>query len=209
MRIVNSRIPVIVGIGEITDRPADLTSGLEPLALLEQALKRAEHDSGTSLLQADTYLLEGTYNAPAGTILQFGCGIPTAPLQGQPSLVLNGPGQFQFISGDLLFPLTVISNLVLTGGTLHLGAAFEGGSITNLALDGITLTNTLPVTGGLAMTNSSVTGASTVANGGAWSAYGAKRAQPVATGGKWESPENGSNKPIGSGWQPTATVSQW
>ncbi len=36
------RIPVIVGIGEITDRPAELTSGLEPLALLEEALQRAE-----------------------------------------------------------------------------------------------------------------------------------------------------------------------
>src|SRR5271163_693769 len=44
------RIPVIVGIGEITDRPAELTSGLEPLTLLEQALKRAEADSGAKLL---------------------------------------------------------------------------------------------------------------------------------------------------------------
>src|SRR6184192_4054650 len=44
------RIPVIVGVGEIVDRPADLKSGLEPLALLEQALKRAEADSGGKLL---------------------------------------------------------------------------------------------------------------------------------------------------------------
>jgi acetyl-CoA C-acetyltransferase len=44
------RIPVIVGVGEITDRPADLKSGLEPLALLEEALKRAEADSGSKLL---------------------------------------------------------------------------------------------------------------------------------------------------------------
>jgi acetyl-CoA C-acetyltransferase len=44
------RIPVIVGAGEITDRPADLKSGLEPLVLLEQALKRAEQDSGGKLL---------------------------------------------------------------------------------------------------------------------------------------------------------------
>jgi acetyl-CoA C-acetyltransferase len=44
------RIPVIVGVGEITDRPSDLKSGLEPLALLEQALKRAEADSGGKLL---------------------------------------------------------------------------------------------------------------------------------------------------------------
>src|SRR5438067_2655050 len=48
--VSDDRIPVIVGIGEITDRPADLKSGLEPLALLEQALKRAEQDSGGKLL---------------------------------------------------------------------------------------------------------------------------------------------------------------
>jgi hypothetical protein len=41
-----------------------------------------------------------------------------------------------------------------------------------------------------------------------WSIYGAQRAQPVATGRKWEGPENGSNKPIGKRWQPTATVSE-
>jgi acetyl-CoA C-acetyltransferase len=46
----DDRVPVIVGVGEITDRPADLKSGLEPLALLEQALKRAEQDSGGQLL---------------------------------------------------------------------------------------------------------------------------------------------------------------
>jgi acetyl-CoA C-acetyltransferase len=44
------RIPVIVGVGEIADRPKEITGGLEPLALLEQALKRAEQDSGGKLL---------------------------------------------------------------------------------------------------------------------------------------------------------------
>jgi acetyl-CoA C-acetyltransferase len=44
------RIPVIVGIGEIVDRPKEISEGLEPLALLEQALKRAEADSGAKLL---------------------------------------------------------------------------------------------------------------------------------------------------------------
>jgi acetyl-CoA C-acetyltransferase len=48
--VSEDRIPVIVGVGEITDRPADLKSGLEPLALLEEALKRAEADSGGKLL---------------------------------------------------------------------------------------------------------------------------------------------------------------
>jgi acetyl-CoA C-acetyltransferase len=44
------RIPVIVGVGEIADHPADLKSGLEPLTLLVEALKRAEQDSGSKLL---------------------------------------------------------------------------------------------------------------------------------------------------------------
>jgi acetyl-CoA C-acetyltransferase len=48
----DDRIPVIVGIGEITDRPKEIAEGLEPLALLEAALKRAEADSGGRLLGA-------------------------------------------------------------------------------------------------------------------------------------------------------------
>jgi acetyl-CoA C-acetyltransferase len=46
----DDRIPVIVGVGEIVDRPKEILEGLEPLALLEQALKRAEADSGSKLL---------------------------------------------------------------------------------------------------------------------------------------------------------------
>ena len=48
--VTDDRIPVIVGVGEITDRPKEITAGLEPLALLEAALKRAEADSGGKLL---------------------------------------------------------------------------------------------------------------------------------------------------------------
>jgi acetyl-CoA C-acetyltransferase len=48
--ISEDRIPVIVGVGEITDRPKEIAEGLEPLALLEAALKRAEADSGGNLL---------------------------------------------------------------------------------------------------------------------------------------------------------------
>src|ERR1700680_2531507 len=48
--VADDRIPVIVGIGEIVDRPKEITEGLEPLILLEQALRRAEADSGGKLL---------------------------------------------------------------------------------------------------------------------------------------------------------------
>jgi acetyl-CoA C-acetyltransferase len=48
--VSDDRIPVIVGIGEIVDRPKQIAEGLEPLALLEEALKRAEQDCGGKLL---------------------------------------------------------------------------------------------------------------------------------------------------------------
>src|SRR4051794_3578212 len=48
--VPDSRIPVIVGVGEIVDRPKEIVEGLEPLALLVEALKRAEQDSGGKLL---------------------------------------------------------------------------------------------------------------------------------------------------------------
>jgi acetyl-CoA C-acetyltransferase len=48
--INEDRIPVIVGVGEIVDRPKDIKDGLEPLRLLEEALKRADADSGAKLL---------------------------------------------------------------------------------------------------------------------------------------------------------------
>ncbi|HXH46591.1 MAG TPA: acetyl-CoA acetyltransferase [Bradyrhizobium sp.] len=48
--VSSDRIPVIVGIGEIVDRPKEITEGLEPLDLLEQALRRAEADAGANLL---------------------------------------------------------------------------------------------------------------------------------------------------------------
>src|SRR5439155_1495280 len=38
------------GVGEIVDRPKDIAAGLEPLVLLEQAVRRAETDGGAKLL---------------------------------------------------------------------------------------------------------------------------------------------------------------
>jgi len=46
----DDRFPVIVGVGEIVDRPKEVAEGLEPLTLLEEALRRAEADSGGKLL---------------------------------------------------------------------------------------------------------------------------------------------------------------
>ena len=50
VQVPDDRIPVIIGVGEIVDRPDDPAKGFEPLALIAQALKCAEHDAGAALL---------------------------------------------------------------------------------------------------------------------------------------------------------------
>uniref|UniRef100_Q07QY4 Putative acetyl-CoA acetyltransferase n=1 Tax=Rhodopseudomonas palustris (strain BisA53) TaxID=316055 RepID=Q07QY4_RHOP5 len=67
--VAADHIPVIIGVGEIADRPKDLAAGLEPLALMHEALKRAEADSGARLLhQIDSLdvvnLLSWRYHDP-------------------------------------------------------------------------------------------------------------------------------------------------
>lgn len=44
------RIPVIVGVGEVTDDPDDILDALEPLALMSRALRAADDDAGGTLL---------------------------------------------------------------------------------------------------------------------------------------------------------------
>lgn len=46
----SEHIPVIIGVGQINDRPDDPDNGLDPLDLMVAALRRAEADSGVELL---------------------------------------------------------------------------------------------------------------------------------------------------------------
>ncbi|MCB2080136.1 MAG: acetyl-CoA acetyltransferase [Novosphingobium sp.] len=49
------RLPVIVGVGQVNDRPADPIDGMDPVALMVEALRRAEADARACLLSdADT-----------------------------------------------------------------------------------------------------------------------------------------------------------
>jgi hypothetical protein len=128
--------------------------------------------------------LTGTYNAAAGTIIQFVAGTSPGTSQGIP-LTLGGAGQYQFFSGLLTLPLNVIPGLTaMTGGSLLLGPGFQGGSISNLALDGINLTNTLALVGTLAATNGSITGTIVVSNGAVLNVNGTTlNAQVTVQGG--------------------------
>jgi acetyl-CoA C-acetyltransferase len=68
------RTPIIVGVGQINDRPADPAQGLDPIALMAAALHRAEDDAGAALLADADWL---------GIVRQIGfrgLGDPCAPL---------------------------------------------------------------------------------------------------------------------------------
>jgi len=54
MSLSPDRIPVIAGIGEITDRPKDFMQALEPLALMAGAARRADTESHGLLREADS-----------------------------------------------------------------------------------------------------------------------------------------------------------
>jgi acetyl-CoA C-acetyltransferase len=44
--IDETRVPVLIGVGEIIDRPADPLNSMEPLVLMAEALRRADDDAG-------------------------------------------------------------------------------------------------------------------------------------------------------------------
>jgi hypothetical protein len=142
--------------------------------------------AGTLLLAAFQTNLAGMFDAAPGAVIQISGGGLTGtfmtatvnpPLVPGTPLTLAGGGQFQFIGsyqlgqflftgGYLLLPTDAIPNLALQGGILQLGAGFQGGAITNLTIGGMTLTNTLPVTGQFTATNSPLYGNFAVASGG-------------------------------------------
>lgn len=50
MMLPADRTPVIVGVGEVLDRPSDPMAALEPLALMEAAVRAADEDAGGGFL---------------------------------------------------------------------------------------------------------------------------------------------------------------
>src|SRR5206468_3215052 len=76
-------------------------------------------------------------------------------------------GQSRMTGGTLTLTTDVIANLVLAGGNLVVSDTFQGGTITNLTLGGVTLASTNTVTGTLNWTGGSISGSLTVAGSGA------------------------------------------
>jgi len=121
-----------VGTGTTAFAPALLNSGA--VAVLQGTLSL--QDGGT---------IEGAFSAATGAILNLsggGFSYANAP-------TLSGPGTLEFTGGNLTLVNDMIPNLQLLGGTLSLGPNFQGGTVTNLTLRGVTLTGSYIVAGAL------------------------------------------------------------
>lgn len=53
---MDERLPIIVGVGQINDRPADPADALDPIGLMAAALRTAERDAGADLIADADYL---------------------------------------------------------------------------------------------------------------------------------------------------------
>jgi hypothetical protein len=105
--------------------------------------------------------IAGQFNAAASATINFANGSYTGGAAPQ----LTGAGAFQFNGATLTLSNNVIPNLQMLGGTLALGPAFQGGSITNLTLPGTSLAGTNTVTG-VATLGGGGSGVLTVASNG-------------------------------------------
>jgi hypothetical protein len=105
--------------------------------------------------------ISGGYQAAAGMVIGFESGdwVAAGPL-------ISGQGQVRVDGTTLTLPTAVVPGLVVAGGTLMLGPGFQGGSITNLTLSGLTLLVTNQVTGVLNWQGGTLSGALTVASNG-------------------------------------------
>src|SRR6185437_11492340 len=105
-------------------------------------------------------VIESNFIAAAGASIHFSGGAfrySTVP-------VLTGPGAIQFTGGTLTLLDDQIPGLQMTGGTISLSATFQGGTITNLDLNGSALQGTNTVNGTFDCGNG-VSGGLTVAGG--------------------------------------------
>src|SRR5207249_1933369 len=79
--------------------------------------------------------------------------------------VMTGPGGINFNGGSLTLLNDVIPNLALVGGTLYLAPNFQGGTITNLTVAGVTLSGNYAVSGTFNWAGATLVGRLLVASG--------------------------------------------
>ena len=147
--------------------------------------------NGTVLTLNNGGVLSGSFTAGAQASVNLTAGTFTQT----PSISLAGPGNYDMSGGTLTLLNNLIPNLQLTGGTIDTGPAFQGGSITNLTLNGPSTGNSNYVTGQLTVIGN-IQGPVTVASNAVLTWTGSANAQIIAEPGailNW----NGNNSSMG------------
>jgi hypothetical protein len=123
--------------------------------------------------------LLGDYDAASNAAIYFAAGDFTMGALA----VIRGSGLCELSGGTLLLTENVPSNLVLAGGSLVLGPAFQNhGAITNLTLNpNCTLTGTNAVTGTLILEGGNLAGPITIESGGMMKIAGSVNLENVLT----------------------------
>jgi acetyl-CoA C-acetyltransferase len=95
-----NRIPVLIGIGEICDRPAVDTEGLDAIGLMLAALKAAQADVGTDILgRLDWLGVEDEISFPTPAPQDdLAARLPTRPRLTAKTLEASGDGPLQLIA---------------------------------------------------------------------------------------------------------------
>ncbi len=185
--------------GGIIDFKASPTwTGLSPIAFYNAGLVRKTAGAGSVQLGITSYPvnftntgtveadigtitfnsggpIDGNYQATNGATINFALGAFTPGT----NPVLSGNGTIKFTGTTLALPTNVIPGLQLLAGTLNLGPAFQGGSITNLTLAGTILNGTNILTGTLTSGSGGFSGALTVAGGGIFNWTGGGSIGPI------------------------------
>jgi hypothetical protein len=123
-------------------------------------LGTVEADLGT--IQFDSSgMISGAYTATnVSSVIQFNHGN-----YGVTNATMTGPGVIEFTGDSLTLSNDVIANLKLLGGKLFLGPAFQGGTITNLTIAGVTLQGNYTVSGILNWNGGNISGVLNVGGG--------------------------------------------
>lgn len=153
--------------GAVVQTPDTDTTNSISTPVFDTSLGTITNFAGTLSLATLSTNLEGTFYAGSNAVIQLvgvddGTSVTTA---GTP-LVIGGSGSVQLTAGILYYSNNVVPGLELAAGTLSLGSGFQGGTVTNLALDGMTLVSPVTVSGKFAATNSYLAGNVAVSGGG-------------------------------------------
>ncbi len=122
--------------------------------------------------------MSGGYDTASGATIEFSSGSFN---MGVPPLI-SGSGLCELIGGVLTLTENVPPKLLLAGGSVVLGPAFQNfGGITNLTLSGSTLIGANTVTGTFLWQAGTITGPITIASGGLMNIAGSVYLQNVIT----------------------------